>query len=158
MRFKFRSFSLCVIFSHAHQDPLDLKEFPFVLISCTPPKLEMHFMLLPFQPICNKKGRNVKKRPASDRIIAKKAKVSPTLRYLWPMKKQGQSFYRRRSPGGAVEKIAVYNLLPPSKDFVPFGKWNPSMQGVDLHYYQLIVKQPINAIGMGWIHNRIIMN
>ena len=28
------------------------------------------------------------------------------------MKKQGQSFYRRRSPGGAVQKIAVYNLLP----------------------------------------------
>ena len=120
-----------------------MEEFPFVLISCTPSKLEMHFMLLPFQPICNKKGRNVKKRPApgriirikkrptSDRIIAKKAKVSATLRYLWPMKKQGQSFYRRRSPGGAVEKIAVYNLLPPSKDFVPFGKWNPSMQGVD---------------------------
>ena len=77
------------------------------------------------------------------------------------MKKQGQSFYRRRSPGGAVEKIAVYNLLPPGKDFVPFGKWNPSMQemqGVDLNYYQLIVKQPINAIAREWIHNRLIMN
>ena len=48
-----------------------------------------------------------------------------------------------------MEKIAVYNLLPPGKDFVPFGKWNPSMQGVDLDYYQLIVKQPIKEICKG---------
>ena len=31
------------------------------------------------------------------------------------MKKQGQSFYRRRSPAGAVQKIAVYNLLPKAR-------------------------------------------
>ena len=44
---------------------------------------------------------------------SKSGKISSTcFKIFMTDEKAGQSFYRGRSPRGAVQKIAVYNLLP----------------------------------------------